>query len=341
MNVIKQALTRIPPLGTLVAARDALVRERDELIEARRAFLDTIAALHVQQAALQNERDALLYWAGPEPRFAPPGHFSSPVPSIDEVRAQSGRLFGTFPRELPGIELNEPRQLELLSAFEAYYRELPFDAQAKPGLRYYYDNPGYSYSDGIFLYCMLRHLEPQRVIEIGSGNSSCLMLDVNELHFGGKLECTFIEPYPERFLALLHEGDRETFELVPRTLQEVPLSTFTALRAGDVLFIDSTHVSKTGSDVNYLVFDILPGLAPGVHVHFHDIFYPFEYPSEWVYEGKAWNEAYLLRSFLSYNSAFEIVMFNTFLERFHEQRFAERMPLCLANRGGSIWLRRR
>ena len=116
------------------------------------------------------------------------------------------------------------------------------------------------------------------------------------------------------------------------------LSVFDALSANDILFVDSTHVSKTGSDVNHLFFEILPRLASGVLVHLHDIFFPFEYPQDWVLGGRSWNEIYMLRAFLQYNNAFRIVFMNTFLEHFHESRFADRMPLCLKNRGGSIWL---
>jgi hypothetical protein len=100
-------------------------------------------------------------------------------------------------------------------------------------------------------------------------------------------------------------------------------------------------VSKIGSDVNHLFFEVLPRLARGVYVNFHDVFHPFEYPRSWIYEGRAWSEAYLLRSFLTFNHEFEVVLFNTFLETFHEPWFREHMPLCLENPGGSIWLRRR
>ena len=115
---------------------------------------------------------------------------------------------------------------------------------------------------------------------------------------------------------------------------------FATLEENDILFIDSTHVAKIGSDVNYLFFEVLPRLRAGVYVHVHDIFHPFEYPRAWIYEGRAWTEAYMLRAFLTFNTAFEIVLFNTFLERFHRERFAHKMPLCLRNEGGSIWLRR-
>jgi hypothetical protein len=118
------------------------------------------------------------------------------------------------------------------------------------------------------------------------------------------------------------------------------MQLFTALQSGDVLFIDSTHVSKTGSDVNHLLFEVLPSLASGVYVHFHDIFYPFEYPREWVFNGCSWNECYALRAFLQHNHAFTIEYMNTYLQHFHRDRFAQRMARCLKNTGGSLWLRK-
>jgi hypothetical protein len=117
---------------------------------------------------------------------------------------------------------------------------------------------------------------------------------------------------------------------------------FDQLNENDILFIDSTHVSKTNSDVNKILFEILPRLKRGVLIHFHDIFYPFEYPKEWVlqWNGFGWNEDYILKAFLMYNNQFKIVMFNTFLEHFHKEWFKENMPLCLENEGGSIWLQK-
>ena len=108
----------------------------------------------------------------------------------------------------------------------------------------------------------------------------------------------------------------------------------------DILFIDSSHVTITGSDVNYLMFKILPLVNAGVHIHFHDIFYPFEYPPEFAFEGRAWNEAYLLRAFLSYNRAFEIRFFTTYLITYFRERFETEFPLFLHCTGGSIWLRK-
>jgi len=129
----------------------------------------------------------------------PPGHFYSPIPSIPESKAGTIRYF-RIQKEIPGINLNEKCQLELLDHFRAWYPELMFPITKTPGHRYWYDNPNYSYADAIVLYSMMRHLRPKRIIEVGSGHSSCAMLDVDEQFFGKTIEFMFIEPYPERLL---------------------------------------------------------------------------------------------------------------------------------------------
>lgn len=290
-------------------------------------------------ARLRRERDRLKAELDYVNRFVPPGHFYSPIPSLEEVRRDEERIF-KLPENIPAIDLNEEEQLSLFSIFKEFYKELPFKPEKTEGLRYYFENPHYSYSDAIFLYSMIRHLRPRKIIEIGSGYSSCAILDTNELFFGNSINCTFIEPNPRLLLSLIKEEDRERVEVLATNLQDVDISLFSSLSAGDILFIDSTHVAKINSDVNHIFFRILPALKSGVHIHFHDVFYPFEYPKEWIYEGRAWNEIYMLRAFLEYNDSFKIVCFNTFLEHFHEDSFRQSMPLCLKNRGGSIWLKK-
>jgi Methyltransferase domain len=302
-------------------------------------IIKSVVMKHPAVREILGERDSLRMEVSKQ-GFVSPGHFYSPIPSLAEVRNDERRIFESVPRELPGIDLRESKQLELLKDLVQYYVEMPFQPQKIEGLRYYFENPAYSYSDGILLHCMIRILRPKRMIEIGSGYSSCVTLDTNERFFEGSISTTFIEPYPELLLSLIHERDRKTIEIIPRRLQDVELSEFDRLEENDILFVDSTHVSKVGSDVNRIVFDILPRLAPGVHVHFHDIFYPFEYPKEWIYQGRAWNEAYLLRAFLQYNASFCIVLMNTMLERYHEAFFLDKMPLCLRNPGGSLWIRK-
>lgn len=275
------------------------------------------------------------------PRRRPFGHFYSPTPSIDQIRQDEERIFGNIPRSIAGIDLNEVGQMHLFDEFKKYYKELPFKAHKTDNLRYFFENIYYLYSDAIFLYCMIRHMQPKKIMEIGSGHSSCVILDTNELFFDNTIQCTFIEPYPERLLSLIKPADTEKIELVEKRLQDIPLEKFGSLVEGDILFIDSTHVSKVGSDVNYIFFEILPYLNKGVFIHFHDIFYPFEYPKQWIYEGEAWNESYLLRTFLQYNQQFEIIFFNTFLEHFYGDRFEVEMPLCMKNKGGSIWIKKK
>jgi predicted O-methyltransferase YrrM len=271
--------------------------------------------------------------------WAPPGHFYSPIPSLDEVRKDEERIFGSVQRGIAGIEMREAEQLALLHELVPYYREMPFRPERREGLRYYFDNPTYS-PDAILLHGMIRHLRPRRIIEIGSGFSSCLMLDTNDLFFGGAIGITFIEPHPDVLMSVIRDSDRMSVRRIENRLQDVGLEEFQSLQENDILFVDSTHVSKIGSDVNRVFFDILPTLRRGVHIHFHDIFFPFEYPKTWIDEGRAWNEAYLLRVFLQHNDAFRIVLMNDFLSRFHEAFFRQEMPLCLRNSGASIWLRR-
>jgi hypothetical protein len=272
--------------------------------------------------------------------FVPPGHYYSPIPDFKQVERDEKRIFAEWPRTIAGIDMREEQQLGLLRELLAYYRDQPFTDQPSPGMRYHFDNPSYAYSDGIFLHCMLRHLKPRRLIEVGSGYSSCVTLDTDDRFLGKGTNITFIEPYPQLLHSLISDADRERVAILPQPLQAVDLSLFDSLEAGDVLFVDSTHVSRVDSDVNRLFFDIFPRLKPGVHIHIHDIFYPFEYPKESFRAGRAWNELYLLRAFLQFNDRFEIVLMNTFMEHFHEAFFREHMPLCMVNPGGSIWLRR-
>ncbi len=289
---------------------------------------------------IESERDNLRTKVAVLNKFVPPGHFYSPIPSLEEVQRDEAIIFGSIPSSILGIDLYEEEQLKLLESFVEFYNEMPFKSEKQKGIRYYYENPAYSYSDGILLHCMIRYLKPRKIIEVGSGFSSCMTLDTNELCFDGLIATTFIEPYPDLLMSLVKDADKGKIELIPTSLQDVDLSIFETLQANDILFIDSTHVSKINSDVNRIFFDILPRLSPGVHIHLHDIFFPFEYPMEWIYEGRAWSEAYLLRAFLQYNSEFRIVLMNTFMEHFHEALFKQKMPLCLKNTGGSIWIRK-
>jgi hypothetical protein len=297
--------------------------------------------LHQYLRALESEREQLRTEVAHWRTWMSPGHFYSPIPSLAEISRREAEIFGDPPRELPGIDLRVDEQLQLIEELRGYYAEMPFPRQKRDGLRFWLENPAFAYSDAIYLYAMLRHVRPKRVIEIGSGFSSAAMLDTAELFFRGEIAFTFIDPDPSVFDSLAKPGDRERASFRAMQVQDVPLEVFDILEPGDILFIDSSHVSKTGSDVNRIVFDIVPRLASGVYVHFHDIHYPFEYPRPWVYEGRAWNEAYLIRALLAFNSAFEIVLLPSYLTQFHGELLTEAMPLVMENKPGSLWLRRK
>lgn len=310
------------------------LQQFDQLVEER----DSYRAQLTQLNQLVVERDK--YRAQLEQLYVPPGHFASPFPCLDEIRRDEARIFDKMPAAIPAVDLRADEQLRLLQEFLEYYHELPFTHEKRDGLRYCYDNPAFSYCDAIVLYCMIRKMQPRRIIEAGSGFSSCVTMDTNDLFFDGRIELTFIEPFPKLLRSLIANDDEQKAKIIPHRLQDVALDEFDALQANDILFIDSTHVSKIDSDVNYIFFEILPRLASGVLIHFHDIPYPFEYRKAWVYEGRAWNEAYLLRAFLQYNQAYRIVFMNSYMARFHTAFFREHMPLCLKKRGASIWLRK-
>lgn len=354
---LKTQIKKLPPIRRLVEQRDGLLIERNHLlaqtddlmarvVQLNESLNGKCAELGETQSALGRDTNALrdvralLAQFGELP-FVPNGHFYSPIPSQDEIRRDSARIFAGMPTQIPGVDLNTDAQLKLLNELSQYYEDLPFSSERQNGLRYFYENTAYSYSDAIFLNGMLRHARPKRVIEVGSGYSSCMLLDTNERWFENSIKCTFIEPYPDLLFSLLKDGDRDRIKVHAARLQDVELSVFEKLEANDILFIDSTHVSKIGSDVNYAFFNVLPALRSGVYIHIHDVFYPFEYPKQWIDERRAWNEIYILRAFLQGNRDFEIVAFNTYLEEFHRGFFEANMPLCLKNPGGSIWLRKR
>lgn len=271
----------------------------------------------------------------------PNGHFYSPVISIEGIKKRETEIWKNRNYDgIPGIELSVEEQKKLISQIVKYYAALPFKSDKQENVRYQYENGSYSYTDGIILYSMIRHLQPKRIIEIGSGYSSMVTLDTNELFFDNQIDVTFIEPYPEKLYSLMKETDKSENKVIVSEVQQVSLDVFEELEEGDILFVDSTHVSKTGSDVNYILFEILPVLKKGVVIHFHDVFYPFEYPKEWVFQGRNWNEDYILKAFLMYNGKFEIKLFSEYLHKHHGDLF-EAMPLCYKNHGGNLWIEKK
>ena len=268
----------------------------------------------------------------------PAGHFYSPVVDVNDpfaVRAVRNRLAAPL---TSGIRFDREAVKAMLRKLAIHSAEFPFPRDRDEAHRFYFANPFFGCHDASVYFAMLLEFRPRRVIEIGSGFSSRLLLDTNERFFADSIDITLIDPSLDSLDDL---NPTAGVKLLSCPVQEVPLPLFAELEANHVLFIDSSHVSKTGSDVNFYLFQILPLLKPGVLVHIHDIFWPFEYLPEWVLgEKRSWNEAYLLQAFLQYNDAFEILYWNNFVFHSLAADLSESMPLCLENEGGSIWLRR-
>ncbi len=267
----------------------------------------------------------------------PPGHYYSPLPSKEEFLSVASRVYDS-PPSIKGIDLNIQGQQQLVTKLAKWYEELPFNEDPKDGLRYYFNNNFFAYADAVWLYSMMREFKPKRIIEVGSGFSSAVMLDTNELFFQNRIQLVFIEPDPSRLLSILRTEEKESIQIHTNLVQNIHLDVYTELEANDILFIDSSHVVKIGSDVLHILKEILPILKPGVLIHFHDIFYPFEYPRAWLEGGLAWNECYILNAFLQYNDTFKILLFGNYLGEECSGLIEKNMPICMKNIGGSLWL---
>jgi Methyltransferase domain len=271
----------------------------------------------------------------------PPGHFYSPIVDVSDRHAIHAVRHRLEAPPSPGITIDEPAMNSMMERLAEHHRLFPFPRNQTAGFRFYFDNPFFGCYDASILFSMVLEIKPHRIIEVGCGHSSCLLLDTNERFFDGALDLTLIDPSLDNLKQLFGDGGASDACLINSPVQDVAKEVFEKLEENDILFLDSSHVSKTGSDVNYLLFEILPALKPGVLVHVHDILYPFEYPEDWVLkERRSWNESYLLRAFLQYNSAFEIVYWNNFAWHQMHENLGQLMPLSLENEGGSIWLRR-
>jgi predicted O-methyltransferase YrrM len=274
--------------------------------------------------------------------FMPPGHFYSPVVDAEKLAESFPRKRPAPPEKLAGITIDIGAMTQFWSSKLApLLKTSALPEEADGTHRYHFTNPAYSYGDGSILRAMILLHRPRRIVEVGSGWSSACMLDTayDEAKLDTKI--TFVEPYPALLRSMLRPQDEAQVTIHACGVQQAPLEIFDELEENDILFIDSTHVVKTGSDVVYELAEVLPRLKPGVLVHFHDIFYPFEYSYQWVVEqNRSWNEIYALRSFLAFNSAFEVVFFNDMFMQMRGDVIARDYPLFLKNSGGAIWLKR-
>jgi hypothetical protein len=190
--------------------------------------------------------------------------------------------------------------------------------------------------DAEVLYAVLRHHRPRRIIEVGSGNSTRLMRQA--IKDGGlHTHLTCIDPHPR--VEMRQCAD----EFISAPLEDTEAATaLNSLAEADILFIDSSHTVMTGGDVNFLFLEALPRLKPGVLVHIHDIFLPFDYPERWVVEERwGWNEQYLVHAFLAFNNIFEITWASRYMWEYHKEAVLNSMPSCPHDAmPSSLWLTR-
>lgn len=275
-----------------------------------------------------------------------PNHFYSPVPDTRDL-ARRRDLWDTD-SDLAGMDLNAPGQMEFLETVIPRWRHecgFPLEKTTTP-YEYYIKNGAYGLLSAAVLHCMIRHHRPRTIIEVGSGNSTyvsaraCLMNQAE----GRATRLLSIEPYPGE---TLKRGFPGLSQLITLGAQEVPLETYRDLREGDLLFIDSSHVVRMGNDVLFLYLEILPKLEKGVMVHIHDIFFPRQYPEDWILNRRwFWTEQYLLQSFLMFNRSFEVLWCGSYMHAKHLERLRAALPspAGLGERenyfSSSFWMRR-
>ena len=229
--------------------------------------------------------------------------YYSPIPDLRSLPS----AVWSAPSALGGISLDLDRQMTFLEQDLA-----PFVAEFNPPLdpvedptRFFLHNGTYESVDAETLYAMIRYLQPERIIELGSGRSTQVIAAARSQNTTDGVPSSYyvVDPFPTDLTREIAAG---SFELDAISATQVPVDRFSELESGDVLFVDTTHTVKLGSDVNYIVLEVLPTLAPGVVVHFHDIFLPWPYPRAWLEESRwFWAEQYLLQAFLAFNSTFK------------------------------------
>jgi predicted O-methyltransferase YrrM len=273
--------------------------------------------------------------------FVPPGHFYSPIVNR-AVAERQFRLLKAKPQSasLKNVTIDKRAMYDMWRRLLPFMLDHPFLDRQPTELRYFFENPAYSYGDALILQSMLRLHRPKRLIEIGSGWSSACTLDTIDRYLDGACQVTFIEPFPQLLFELVGKKNKSHM-VIASQVQDVSLEVFDQLKARDFLFIDSTHVLSTGSDVHFELFEILPRLRKGVIVHFHDIFWPFEYPASWALdENRSWNELYAIRLLLSDDSRWKVQFFNDYFSTFSRDEIERSCPQFLKNSGGALWIER-
>jgi hypothetical protein len=246
-------------------------------------------------------------------------------------------------RLLPGIDMNVEEQLETLKRFHYNDELLALPRLKRADTEFGYDFGPFRSGDAEYLYNMIRWSKPGRIVEVGSGESTLLTrqaLNQNRRDDPSYI-CNHIciEPFEHQWL------ERIGVTVVRREVQKTDRHIFASLDAGDILFIDSSHVLRPQGNVVTEYLEILPTLKPGVVVHIHDTFTPKDYLDAWVLdEVKLWNEQYVVEAFLSFNKEFRIIGALNYLKHNHPAELRAKCPVLdqefEGREPGSLWIRR-
>ena len=271
-----------------------------------------------------------------------PVHYYSPIPDTRVLREQ----MPLFSKEDPmhGVDMNQAHQLDVLQ--KIIY---PFEKEylREGGNNFGVDEatmPSFAPINALSLFAFIRHYRPKKMIEVGSGMSTQISAAAMALNKREGFEATFtaIEPYPSE---KVKKGFNGLTDLLVSKVEDVPEDIFKKLQANDILFIDSSHTVKIFGDVNYLFLNILPQLQPGVVIHVHDIFFPYNYPPHHFFTQnikQIWQEQYLFQAFLAFNNEFEITFCSSFLHAKQKETLKTLFPWYHENRiPSSIWIRRK
>lgn len=276
-------------------------------------------------------------------KFKPICHYYSPIPTEEDSEVYIKNRETDISAS---INLNYDEQMALLEEFKKIYDEDCFavnqeDLNKREGnSRFYHNNIMFNFADALGLSMFVRYFKPKNIVEIGCGHTSAVILDTIDMYLKDEnIKLTYIEPYPKRLLKLVHEKDN--INLVQQRLQDIDYKLICDnLNSGDLLFIDSTHVLKYNSDVMYIFNKILPNLKKGVFVHFHDIEFPFEYPEVWINQGRFWNEAFMLKQFLSYNNYWKIQLWINAIYAKNPDFIKANFPIFEKGIGKSMYLKK-
>ena len=267
-------------------------------------------------------------------------HFYQPIPNRQEIMTYAGKE-----RPLSSIEWHLDKQTELVKyLLEKYALEFN-NKEIFSAFGYSEDTSAFISGDAEVLYAMVRERKPSRVIEIGSGGSTKIIaaaLRMNFIENHQKSQLISIEPYPQDFLKDFANVSKDflEFSLLTQKVEAVDLSVFESLQANDILFVDSSHVFKSGSDVEFEFLQVYPRLQTGVLVHIHDIFFPYDYPIEWnLKESRYWNEQYFLETFLQFNKKFEVLASLSMVSDYKNSVFLDNINAYNEDRlPGSFWM---